>query len=82
MFPKMLIKDPAGKEGWPEGAAEPRMLDGDVHFVSKQHGAAQIQPGACPAYLLIYTTGSFWNNDVNCLLLTPPARSVPPTFLC
>lgn len=32
----MLVKDPAGKEGWPEGAAKPRMLDGDVHFVSKQ----------------------------------------------
>lgn len=92
----MLVEDPGGKEGCPEGAAEPRMLDGDVHFVSKQHDAAQIQPDACPASQLIYTTGngrrdgprSFWNNDVNCLLLTPsfcPSHSLllvvlPPPF--
>lgn len=34
VFPKVLVKHPAWKEGWPEGAAEPGMLDGDVHFVS------------------------------------------------
>lgn len=44
MFPKTLVEDPAGKEGWPEGAAEPRMLDGDVHFVSKQHLTFNLVP--------------------------------------
>lgn len=34
VFPKVLVKDPTWKEGGPEGAAKPGMLDGDVHFVS------------------------------------------------
>lgn len=45
----MLVEDLAGKE-WPEGAAEPRILDADVHFRLK--AVPQIQPArACPVCL-------------------------------
>lgn len=95
VFPKVLVKDPARKEGWPEWAAEPGMLDGDVHFVSEPSQHYPFSENLLPllsAHLNTPTApsspascGSFWNNDANCLrasLSLRPSHCHPLAVLC